>query len=335
MGLSGSSSGLEIARRFGLPPAVIAAAANRVAAATREAAKYLQRIKREADEAHAQRLAIEEERRRGRKVRRLDAEARAAERERQKNFERALHKATEEFDRRARELYANIEDRALRAKVEREARQSGRVAPRIEKAVREQQAQPRPQHGEPASTRSGDVRVIRRGQSQEAPEASAERREIKAGDQVRLITVGGAGVVERVGDGEAEVRVGSLRFRRKSTTWNCFQALLHRHRKARAARARQNSARGTEFICELQAEPDAELNLIGRRRTRRRRGRQFLDEAYLHSYGQVRIIHGHGTERSAARSQILAHPSACGRLRAGPAAARRRRRHRRDAEAIN
>ena len=51
VGLAGSSSGLDIARRFGIPATVISSAAEQVEDSSRNAAEYLRRIKRESENA--------------------------------------------------------------------------------------------------------------------------------------------------------------------------------------------------------------------------------------------------------------------------------------------
>nr|MDQ3803888.1 endonuclease MutS2 [Acidobacteriota bacterium] len=111
VGVAGSSSGLEIARRFQLPDEVIESARARVDEQTLLAADYLRRIQREAEEAEALRRALEEERRAvAEKYSALDAEAARRERERQAEFARAFERAVADFERQARELYSKIED---------------------------------------------------------------------------------------------------------------------------------------------------------------------------------------------------------------------------------
>ena len=53
VGLAGSSSGLEIARRFGIPAEIIDNANQQVKESSRDAIEYFRRIKREAEDAEA------------------------------------------------------------------------------------------------------------------------------------------------------------------------------------------------------------------------------------------------------------------------------------------
>ncbi|MBD0327064.1 MAG: endonuclease MutS2, partial [Pyrinomonadaceae bacterium] len=122
VGLAGASSGIEIARRFGFPKEIVEAARQHVSTSSRDASAYLQRIKREAEEAESLRHALEEERAAvAEKYASLDVEARRRELKRQAEFERELLTAIEDFEKRSREMVSKIEDRAERARVEREA----------------------------------------------------------------------------------------------------------------------------------------------------------------------------------------------------------------------
>src|SRR5882672_4189454 len=122
VGVAGSSSGLEIAQRFGIPSEVISRASEQVRKTSRDAVEYLRGIKREAEEAEGLRKALEEERAAvAEKFAALDAQAAKHEAERQAQFERELSRAIKEFEERSRELAAKIEDRASRLKVDREA----------------------------------------------------------------------------------------------------------------------------------------------------------------------------------------------------------------------
>jgi DNA mismatch repair protein MutS2 len=139
VGVAGSSSGLEIAQRFGIPSEVIGNASRHVKESSRDAIEYLRRIKREAEDAEVLRRALEEERTAvAEKFASLSSEAEKKERERQIEFERQLSNSVAEFEKLGRELSAKIEDRAARLKVERETER--RVAELKREAQRAAQA---------------------------------------------------------------------------------------------------------------------------------------------------------------------------------------------------
>jgi DNA mismatch repair protein MutS2 len=58
VGVAGASSGLEIARRFGVPAQIVDNAMGSVKDSSLQASEYLRRIKREAEEAEALRIAL-------------------------------------------------------------------------------------------------------------------------------------------------------------------------------------------------------------------------------------------------------------------------------------
>jgi DNA mismatch repair protein MutS2 len=318
VGVAGSSSGLEIARRFGIPEEVITSARERVDEQTLAAADYLRRIQRESEEAESLRRALEEERRAvADKYASLDSAAQKRERERQADFARELERAVADFERRAREFYSQIEDRAARLRVEREAE---RRAAELRREAQHQRTQSRA-----ASAPKGDagaVRVVRherdaegsRGAIPSSSPDAAPPREVAVGDQVRLTSLNTTGVVERLKDGEAEVRVGSLRFREKVSNLEPLapRAASKKEDTTLAARLRDMQGRGTEVkLSRARESADAELNLIGRTTDDARdEVDKFLDEAYLQGFAHVRIIHGHGTGalRRAVAELLRHHP---------------------------
>jgi DNA mismatch repair protein MutS2 len=306
VGVAGASSGIEIARRFGFPQQIVEAAKLNVSTSARDAAAYLQRIKREAEEAESLRLALEEERAAvAEKYAALDVEARRREQKRQAEFERELLLAVEEFEKRSREMVAHIEDQRERIRVEREAQK------RVAELKREAQQAARAATTAATATdaRTRPVRIVRDGRVREpAPAASAEEhveraapaREIRKGDRVRLRSFGSIGIVDQVSEGQAEVRVKSLRFREKLSNLELLEAApppTPTPERGRAARFREQAARGTEVNLRAATDdPRAEINLIGRTTDEAVSATdKFLDEAYLGSLSQVRIIHGHGT----------------------------------------
>jgi DNA mismatch repair protein MutS2 len=330
VGVAGSSAGLEIARRFGLPEAVIEAARARVGEQTLLASDYLRRIQREAEEVETLRRALEEERRAvADKYASLDREAERRERERQAEFAREIEVAARNFEQRARELYSKIQDRAERARVEREAE---RRAAELRREAQQRKAEARAataRPGGPSGSQAGSqtkgqagqvgnaagARIVRRGEQSAGQESSPPAREIEVGDEVRLTTLGTTGVVERISDGQAEVRVKNLRFREKLKNLELLAPSPARKPEADnslAAKLRRMQERGTEVRLKQSREaPDAELNIIGRTTDEARDELdKFLDEAYLHGYARVRIIHGHGTGalRRAVAELLGRHP---------------------------
>jgi DNA mismatch repair protein MutS2 len=301
VGLAGASSGIEIARRFGFPQEIVQAASQHVSTSARDAAEYLQRIKREAEDAENLRLALEEERAAvAEKYAALDAQAQRRELERQAVFERELISAIEEYEKRSREMVAKIEDRTERVRVEREA------ARRAAELKREAQHTAR---AATASTteaaRPRNVRIVRDGRVVEAEPPgvveepvlrAAPSREIRKGDRVRLRSFGSVGIVDKLNNDEAEVRVKSLRFREKLSNLELIEEAPPQPETGRGARLQKSAARGTEVNLHADEDARAEINLIGRTTDEAvDETDKFLDKAYLNSLSHVRIIHGHGT----------------------------------------
>src|SRR5262249_27854740 len=135
VGHAGSSSGLEIARRFGISHEIISKAKEQVKTSTLDAIDYLRRIKREAEEAEDLRRALQEERGAvAHKFATLESEFQKRERQRQSEFEQELRNVVTDFESTASEFTAKIEDRAERVKVERESQK------RVAELKREAQA---------------------------------------------------------------------------------------------------------------------------------------------------------------------------------------------------
>ncbi|PYS78246.1 MAG: endonuclease MutS2, partial [Acidobacteria bacterium] len=109
VGIAGSSSGLEIAQRFGIPAEVIARAMGQVQGSSRASIEYLRRIKSEAEEAEALRKALDEERAAvAEKFAAIDEQAAKQEAARQAELERELSRAVKEFQEHSHELVAKI-----------------------------------------------------------------------------------------------------------------------------------------------------------------------------------------------------------------------------------
>ncbi|HEX7957314.1 MAG TPA: hypothetical protein VF508_10255, partial [Pyrinomonadaceae bacterium] len=200
VGVAGSSAGLDIARRFRLPAEIIEAARARVDERTLAADEFLRRIQREAEEAASLRRALEEERRAvAERYDALDAEAERRERERQQEFARQTERAVADFERQARELYSKIEDRAQRVRVEREAE---RRAAELRREAQQRRTEARAASAQKGGAAApGGVRVVRGAREEADAQARTPSsidepaRDIVAGDEVRLTTLGMTGTV--------------------------------------------------------------------------------------------------------------------------------------------
>jgi len=243
VGIAGSSSGLEIAQRFGIPAAVIARATEQVKGSSRASIEYLRRIKSEAEQAEALRKALDEERAAvAEKFAAIDEQAAKQEAARQAELERELSRAVKEFEEHSHELVAKIEDRASRLKLDREAaRRTAELKREAQLTVQAVRKTGRAARASSSQGREGGlsplrgVRVIRDGQvvsdlpggpdkTKPVPERVARsarqdirgpQRDLKIGDRVRLLSFGSVGIVNHIREDEAEVRVGSLRMREK------------------------------------------------------------------------------------------------------------------------
>ncbi len=347
IGFAGSSSGLEIARRFGIPDGVIKDASTQLKQASLDAIDYLRRIKREAEETEAQRKALEEERAAtAQKFAALDQEFQKRERERRAEFDSALKRSVAEFEQLTRDLLAKIEDRAARVKVEREAekratelkREAQRAAQQMSQTAKSQTPAhlakpPGKEAGLPAQLRG--VRVVRDGQvvSDARNESNGEQtkappvvdsgrgvrvpsiaaRDLRVGDRVRLITLGSTGIIDRIKGNQAELRVGSLHMREQLANLELVEEPGTGVPIKDRALERMRKRAVTELHLHSQS-PDSksqipnELNLIGKTTDEAADlVDKFLDAAFLNGQREVRIIHGHGT--GALRKAVAVFPA--------------------------
>jgi len=325
VGVAGSSSGLEIARRFGIPSGITDAAVESVKDSSRQASEYLRRIKQEAEEAAGLRKALEEERVAvAEKFASLGKEADKREQSRQATFQNTLAKTVSQFEDRAREFIATVQDRSERLKLEREAQR------RVSELKREAQHAAQATRPRPRSSVSVDerqprgVRIVRDGQVVKAEKhgqsqdlageeryVAASGREIAVGDKVNLRSFGSIGIVDQIKGDEAEVRVKSLRFREKLENLELMEVEpASRTEKGKLAKLRE--AGGTEVhLKSADQNGRSELNVIGQTTDEAVDAvDKFLDEASLAGTSQVRIVHGHGTGalRRAIGELLSGHP---------------------------
>jgi DNA mismatch repair protein MutS2 len=318
IGLAGASSGLEIARRFGIPGEVINDASELVGTSSREAGEYLRRIKTESEEAESLRLALEEERKAvAEEFASLEKQAERRERERQATFRTTLQRTVDEFEQRSREIVGKIEDQAERLKLERERQKRvaelKREARKFETATSDKDTQ----------TPSRSVRVVRHGKTlpdrdesvtshvadTERYKTVSEARKIKVGDKVRLRSFGSVGIVDQLKGDEAEVRVRAVKFRERLGNLELVEEVAPEKPAGKFESLRHTSMNRPQASSESNAS--TELNVIGQTTDQAVEAvDKFLDEASLASFSQVRIVHGHGTGalRRAIGELLQGHP---------------------------
>lgn len=310
VGVAGSSSGLEIARRFGIKPEIITTAAATVKESTLQATEYLRRIKLESENAQQLTKALVEERAAvAEKFAALEREAEKHESQRAREFQQQLERTVAEFEKRSRELVASIQDRSERLKVEREAQR------RVSEMKREAQkaahsGRPRDAIAADALNQSRGVRIIRDGSVVAANQAAATKsamqgddeqyvaaaaREIVVGDKVKLRSFGSIGIVDSIKNGKAELRVKSLRLREKLENLELVEAVAPPKTGGRFSKLRDT--RGPELkVSSSETSSASELNVIGQRADEAVDAvDKFLDAASLAGTSQLRIVHGHGT----------------------------------------
>jgi DNA mismatch repair protein MutS2 len=292
VGLAGSSSGLEIAKRFGISDGIIQNAAAYVKQSSLDAIEYLRRIKAEAEEAEGLRKALEEERAAtAEKFASLDKDFQQRESLRKSEFEKTLRQTIAEFEKLSRELLARIEDRAAKVKVEREVeRRAAELKHEAQRAAREMSENAKKTRSAtspqkeilPEPLRS--IRVVRDGKvvsdgRSSAIEAGAnadrpgiepiERigapqleasRELKVGDRVRLLTLGSTGIIDRIKGNEAEVRVGSLHMREKLANLELIEGNTSRGTEVSTSRGSGRVKRSLEELRNRTATTELHLH---------------------------------------------------------------------------
>jgi DNA mismatch repair protein MutS2 len=277
VGLAGASSGIEIARRFGIRDEVIGKARENLDVSAQEAENYLHKLQQETKQAEDLRIALEVEREVvANKYAMLEIDAKKRERERQKQFEKELAETVEGFERQSKAFVQTIEDKALKAKLDKE-----RLARKAElnRAVVSQVQSPKSKVQRHLEIQDSGLKI--------------QDGKIEIGTKVRT-SFGNIGVVERMDKELAEVLVGGMRLREKISN---LQIVAEEEKtKAQSLGEKlQNQTKSSNLRLDTE-DANAELNLIGKTTADAEyEVDRFLDEAYLAALPRVRIIHGFGT----------------------------------------
>jgi len=294
LGVPGTSSGIAIARRLGLPKQVTARAQAELAPEAREASELIAYLHRSREELERmkQQLAeqmtqLEEERRK------LQADWVERQRRRLAELERRFTETLREHETRVARLVEDIRDRDLRAQLEKRA---PRQLAKLRSEAHEETDAAVAAHLAEAQTDLGTT--LPPAGKPPAPE------ELVAGARVRL-----RGFPQPV----VILALSEVEGRRSESTWAEVQAGPLRMRVALSEitaivsdetardRAGTQPARPAPPGVTVHAQPPDEpwgdeINVIGCTvEEATRRVDKFLDSAALAGKPRVRIIHGHGT----------------------------------------
>jgi DNA mismatch repair protein MutS2 len=279
VGVPGGSSGIDIARRLGLPAHVIDRARAQLSPEAHEAAAliaYLHRsrdelevAKREATRA-AQDLAVEKKQ--------LQTEWTERQRKRLKELEQQFAQTLEKHEKEAARAIESVKERELRAQLEK---QTHRKLVKARGDAREE----------------ADAATVAHLADSQADLGAAAAQALKPiaqsdlvpGARVRVRGLPTPVTLRRRDGTSAEIEAGPLRMK---VALADITAVV-----GNDAPAKTVLPRGVTVRTQPSAEPASEeINLIGCTvEEATRRVDKFLDQAALAGSSQVRLIHGHGT----------------------------------------
>lgn len=291
-GLAGSSSGIEIARRFGLPKAITDKAAEKIKTSSVEANEYLKKLKEQFDHHHQTVVALEEERTAvAEKYTRLEVEFQKRETERQKEFQIETAKIIDEFVTKAAKITSTIEDAAIARRVRKDVERRTAELKAESRSIRERMSRS-DQLTDSAVLASSpnDDKAITDLQS-----VSHEMSDYKIGDRVLILSLNNEGLIESVDDEEIGVQVGALRFRERRENLRLIQS----SDKAKSKKNKKSELPKGISVLLAESSHDmpasGELNVIGKTVNEATAAAdKFLDAAFMDNYDKVRIVHGVG-----------------------------------------
>ena len=284
VGVPGTSSGIEIARRLGLPARVVNHAQASLSPESREARDLIAYLHRSRDEMEALKRQARDE------LAQLEAERRSLQSEwidRQKKriaeLERNFLEAQKRLESEVARLTEDIKDRALRAQLEKQG------ARRLGKAESEARADADAAVVETLASSQVDL-----GASAEAPRKPVPAEMLAAGQRVIVRNFKQPLIFRRHDGRNAEVEAGPMRMKVPLADIVGFDDTAARPAKPSAGPARpQGITVHTQPSDEAAAD---EINVIGCTvEEAANRVDKFIDVAALAGKPSVRIIHGHGT----------------------------------------
>ncbi len=287
-GLAGASSGLEIARRFGIRDDVIEEARKNLDTAARKSEIYLAELQRETKQAADLRVALEAEREAtAQKYSLLDLDFHKKERSRREQFEKELERVVDKFDKKAKEFLKSVSDKKERKKLEKHVAES-RAS--LKREIRSK------------------TTVAEAAKGVKVKKAAAAAGPIEAGSTVLLKNFGTEGRVEKLDGNIAHVLVGSIHMKQDVADLLAVAATKKTAKPTTKAKKSAGESLDSKFAGQSSAK---ELNLIGMTTLDAEdEVDRFLEDSYAAKIMRLRIIHGHGTGalRNAVQKYLKGHP---------------------------
>ena len=298
-GVPGASAGINIARRLGLNPAIIASAQSRLGSQTKDISRFLDKLHSDLRELEADRARTRtREQELEKEQARLAAEGKKEQQAKVRDLEKKMETLFRDFEYHAREAVNAVQDRAAAQKLSKDAER--RIA-KMRREFREQFYSTVVAHSSGADVGDPNARA-----GQAFVPASVR---ISEGDTVKLKSMGRVAVVKKkIDDNHFDVEIGSMKMR------------IPREDIAEvtssSAASPVEAARARGISVSLKEEPSAlsatsEINVIGKTVDEATSEvEKFVDRAFLAGMPRVRIVHGSGMGilRKALRQYLKQHP---------------------------
>ncbi len=293
-GIAGASSGLEIARRFGIRDEVIEKARENLDVAAQVAEDYLHKLQKETKQSEDLRIALEEEREAvADQYARLDIDFRKKEKVRRREFESELHQIIADFDKQSKAFLKTIKDKKEQKKFEKEIASNKAKLKREAETVQSKVQSPKSKvFDSKFKTQNSTSEIQDSKQTLDSGHRTLDS-EIVLGSKVLLKNFGTLGKVEKISGKSAEVLVGSMRMKQKLDD---LQAIEDEQKQSKNKLENlQKKAKQSNIDMELGGV-QSELNLIGKTTLDAEDEiDKFLDDSFVNKMHQVRIVHGFGT----------------------------------------
>jgi DNA mismatch repair protein MutS2 len=279
VGVPGGSSGIDIARRLGLPAQVIDRARAQLSPEAHEAAALIAYLHRSRDELETlKREAVRAAQDFAEEKKRLQTEWTDRQRTRLKELEHQFAQTIEKHEKEVARAVESVKERELRAQLEK---QTHKKLVKARGDAREEADAATVSH---LADSQADL-----GIAAAQPAMPVAQSDLVPGVRVRVRGLAAPLTVRRSDDDGAEVEAGPLRMK---VALSDITAIV-----GEEAPAKRVLPHGVTVRTQPSTEPAGEeINVIGCTvEEATRRVDKFLNQAALAGSSQIRIIHGHGT----------------------------------------